>query len=110
LGPEEAWASQRKVLLYLPLLMIALAVVAAIAAPTAIPLVVGAKYIPAVPIFQLSLLGVVGLTASSVMSSQWIGRGYFWQMSACSVVVAIIHLTATLMLLRRHGMIGAVYP
>jgi O-antigen/teichoic acid export membrane protein len=109
LGPEEAWASQRKVLLYLPALMIVIAVIAAIAAPTAIPLVVGEKYMPAVPLFQLSLLGVVGLTASSVMASQWIGRGYFWQMSASSVVVAAIHLTATLMLVRRHGMYGAVY-
>ncbi len=109
IGPEEAWRTQRKVLLYLPLLMIAVALVAAAAAPTAIPLVVGPKYIPAVSLFQWSLIGIVGLTASSIMTSQWIGRGYFWQMSASSVVVAVIHLTATLMLVRRHGMYGAVY-
>ncbi len=109
LGPEDAWPVHRKALLYLPFLMIATAIAAAICAPRAIPMVVGPKYIPAVPVFQLSLFGVVGLTFSAIMSSQWIGRGYFWQMSASSVVVAIIHLTATWVLVRRHGMYGAVY-
>jgi O-antigen/teichoic acid export membrane protein len=108
-GPEQGWVSQRKIFLYLPLLMIGGGIFAAIAAPTAIPLVVGAKYLPAVPLFQLSLFGVFGMTIAAVMASQWIGRGYFWQMSASSIVVAGIHLTVTLFLVRRHGMYGAVY-
>ncbi len=108
-GPDEVWVTQRKLLLYLTLLMIVTALVAAGAAPTAIPLVVGAKYIPAIPLFRWSLFGIVGLTVSSVMASQWIGRGYFWQMSASSIIVAGVHLTITLMLVRRHGMYGAVY-
>ncbi|HXH37729.1 MAG TPA: oligosaccharide flippase family protein, partial [Thermoanaerobaculia bacterium] len=108
-GPEHVWASQRKVLLYLPLLMIVGCIVAAVAAPTAIPLVVGSKYLPAIPLFRLSLIGVLGFTVAGIMTSQWIGRGYFWQMSVSSIAVAAIHLTATLVLVRRHGMVGAVY-
>lgn len=108
-GPDEAWASQRKVMLYLPLLMILGAAVAAVLAPVAIPLVVGTRYLPAVPLFQWSLLSIVGLTVTCVMAPQWIGRGYFWQMSLISIVMAAIHLTATLVLVRRYGMYGAVF-
>jgi O-antigen/teichoic acid export membrane protein len=109
LGPEQGWVSQRKVFFYLPLFMIAGCIVAAFAAPVAIPLVVGAKYLPAVPLFRLLLFSVFGLSVSALMTSQWIGRGYFWQMSASSIIVAGIHLTVTLLLVRRHGMYGAVY-
>jgi hypothetical protein len=43
------------------------------------------------------------------MSSQWIGRGHFWQMSAISFVVVTIYLTIAWLLVRRHGVYGAVY-
>jgi len=108
-GPDAAWRLQRRVLVSVPLLMTGLAVAAAVCAPVAIPLVVGQKYIPAVPLFQWSLFGIVGLSLAAIMASQWIGRGYFWQLSASSIVVAVIHLTATLWLVRRFGMFGAVY-
>lgn len=108
-GPREAWAVHRKVLIWLPSVMVAGAIVAAVAAPAAIPMVVGAKYIPAVRLFQLSLFGIMGLTASGIMASQWIGRGYFWQMSVISIFLSGIHLTAMLLLVKRHGMYGAVY-
>jgi len=108
-GPDAAWRLQRRVLVSVPLLMTGLAVAAAVCAPVAIPLVVGQKYIPAVPLFQWSLFGIVGLSLAAIMASQWIGRGYFWQLSASSIVVAAIHLTATLWLVRRFGMFGAVY-
>jgi len=108
-GPRAAWAAQRKIMLWLLLFMIGSAVVAAVAAPVAIPLVVGAKYMPAVHLFQLSLFTIPGMTIAGIMASQWIGRGYFWQMSAMSVVFSTIHLTASLLLVARYGMYGAVY-
>ncbi len=108
-GPRQAWVTQRKLLVVVPFMMIATALIAAAAAPVAIPLVVGAKYLPAVRLFQLSLFGLLGLTASGIMSSQWIGRGYFWQMSVTSIFLSAIHLTAMLLLVRRYGMYGAVY-
>jgi O-antigen/teichoic acid export membrane protein len=108
-GPQEAWVRHRRILLILPGIMIATALVAAVAAPVAIPLVVGAKYVPAVRVFQLSLFGILGLTASGIMASQWIGRGYFWQMSVTAIVISGIHLTMLFLLVRRYGMYGAVY-
>jgi O-antigen/teichoic acid export membrane protein len=62
-----------------------------------------------VPIFQISLLGLIGLTFSAVMSSQWIGRGYFTLLSALSIGVALTHICVSLWLVPRLGMYGAVY-
>lgn len=109
LGPERAWEFQRKVMLYLPALMVLAGIIAALCAPFAIPAVVGASYRPAVPVFQLSLFGLIGVTFSAIMSSQWIGRGYFLAMSILSTGVAIIYLVASLLLVPRYGMYGAVY-
>jgi len=109
LGPDGAWAFQRKVMIYVPLLMVGASILAAVCSPYLIPLVVGPKYVPAVPVFQLSLLGVVGASFSALMASQWIGRGYFVVLSALSIGVAIIHLTASLLFVPRYGMFGAVY-
>jgi O-antigen/teichoic acid export membrane protein len=109
LGPDGAWAYQRRIVPYLSLIMIGVALIAAVCAPVAVPLVVGSKYVPAVPVFQLLLIGVIGMTFSSVMSSQWIGRGYFWTMSLISLGVAVIYLVSSLLLLPRYGMYGAVY-
>lgn len=109
LGPDRAWAFQRKVMVYLPTVMIGASILAAVCAPFAIPLVVGAKYMPAVPVFRLSLIGLLGVTFSAIMSSQWIGRGYFLLMSMLSIGVALIHLTASVLLVPRYGMYGAVY-
>ena len=108
-GPDHAWRTQRKVMVYLPLGMIIVALVAAVCAPYAVPLVVGVRYRPAVPVFQLLLFGLLGATFSAVMVSQWIGRGYFLPLSLLSAGVAVVHLTASLILVPRYGMYGAVY-
>lgn len=109
LGPDDAWQLQRRVMVALPLAMIGLGIIAAFAAPFAIPLVVGEKYQPAVPLFQLSLLGIVGGTFAAVMASQWISRGYFLLLSSLSIIVAAIHLGSSFILVPRYGMYGAVY-
>lgn len=108
-GPNEAWAFQRTVFVVLPLLMIVACGVAAICAPMAILLVAGPKYVGAVSVFRLALLGIPGLTMGALMSSQWIGRGYFWQMSALSTVVAVVHLACNISMVPKYGMYGAVY-
>lgn len=108
-GPNEAWSFQRVLFVVLPILMILGCGIAAVAAPTAILLVAGKQYLAAVPVFRLALLGIPGLTMGALMASQWIGRGYFWQMSVLSTAVAIIHLACNLTFVPKYGMYGAVY-
>ena len=108
-GPLHAWAYHRRVLIYLTMVMIAVGAIAAVAAPVAIRIVVGPKYDPAVPLFQLLLFSLVGQTFAGIMGSQWIGRGLFWQMSALTIFTSSVHAAMSFLWIPRYGMYGAVY-
>lgn len=108
-GPDAAWSVNRRVLLWLTGLMGMLAIAGAALAPFAIPLLVGDEFRPAVPVFQLLTIGLVGQSLSMLMAPQWIGRGLFWQVSALSLATGVATLAACLALVPRHGMYGAAW-
>lgn len=108
-GVDRAWPATLRVLLRLTLAMVGLAAAAALVAPWVVPFVVGDDFRPAVPVFQLLLLALVGQTFSAVLAPQWIGRGLFWQVSAASLVTGVLTVAACLYLVPRHGMIGAAW-
>lgn len=108
-GVDRAWPATMRVLIRLTVAMAALVAVAALVAPWVIPFVVGEDFRPAVPVFQLLLVAVVGQTFSTVMAPQWIGRGLFWQVSAASLATGVVTVVACLYLVPRHGMIGAAW-
>ena len=109
LGPNAAWPHNRRLLFQITLGMIALSAFAAALAPWGITLLAGAAFQPAVEPFQWMLLGVAGMTFSTVMAPQWIGRGYFWQAAGLTFLVGIINLSANIWLIPQHGIRGAVY-
>ncbi|MBY0499340.1 MAG: oligosaccharide flippase family protein [Nitrosomonas sp.] len=107
LGPNGAWPENKQLLIHLTGGMIALSALAALLAPWGITLLAGKAFQPAVEPFQWMLLGVVGMTFSTVMAPQWIGRGYFWQAAGLTFLVGGINLAANLLLIPRYGMQGA---
>jgi O-antigen/teichoic acid export membrane protein len=107
LGPDGAWAANRRVLLSLSGLMLLIAIVGYALAPALIPLVFGDDFEPAVPVFQILAFALVGQTFSMVMAPQWIGRGLFWQASAITVVLGVMNVIACALLVGDHGMEGA---
>ena len=109
LGPNGAWPHNKRLLVQIILGMIVLSAVAALLAPWGITLLAGEAFRPAVEPFQWMLLGLIGMTFSTVMAPQWIGRGYFWQAAVLSFLVGAINLAANLWLIPQHGMQGAVY-
>lgn len=109
LGPNGAWPHNKKLLFQVILGMVVLSAVAAILAPWFITLLAGEAFRPAVEPFQWMLLGLIGMIFSTVMSPQWIGRGYFWQAAGLSFFVGLINLAANFWLIPKHGMQGAVY-
>ena len=109
LGPDGAWPDNKRLLIQITLGMIALSVVAALLAPWGITLLAGESFRPAIQPFQWMLLGLIGMTFSTVMAPQWIGRGYFWQAAGLTFLVGIINLIANLLLIPKYGMQGAVY-
>lgn len=106
-GPDEAWPRHRRIMLLLVAGMALAAAVGALIAPWIIPLVLGEAFRPAVPVFQLLTLALVGQTLSVVMAPQWIGRGLFLQVSAASLATGVVSALACLWLVPRHGMVGA---
>jgi antigen flippase len=109
LGPDVAWRQQRRVLALLVGATAAFAVVAAAAAPFAIPLVAGRGFAPSVAVFQVLVLSLVGTSLSTLMAPQWIGRGLFWQASAITVAAGAANLASNALVIPRYGILGAAW-
>jgi len=109
LGPNGAWPAHKQLLIQITLGMMVLSVVAAILAPWGITLLAGEKFRPSVEPFQWMLLGLIGMTFSTTMAPQWIGRGYFWQAAGLSFLVGGINLAANFWLIPLYGITGAIY-
>lgn len=108
LGPNGAWPENKLLLIQITLGMICVCVIAAILAPWGITLLAGEKFLPAVAPFKLMLFGLIGMTFSTVMSPQWIGRGYFWQAAALTLLVGLLNLVICFMLVPSYGLNGAI--
>lgn len=108
-GPDGAWQRNKELLIQITLSMIVISAVSAILAPWGIILLAGEAFRPAVEPFQWMLLGLIGMTFSTVMAPQWIGRGYFWQVAGLTFLFGAINLGANFWLIPLYGMMGAVY-
>jgi O-antigen/teichoic acid export membrane protein len=108
-GPDRAWPANKKVLLTLGGLMALASVAGYFLAPLVVPLVFGEEFKSAVPVFQILVLGLVGQSASSLMSAQWIGRGLFWQSSLLTLTIGLCNVAACTLLVHEYGMKGAAY-
>ena len=58
---------------------------------------------------SLVLLGVVGMTLATAMSSQWIGRGMLGRLSLLTIGLGVLSVTANLVLVPRFGTLGAAW-
>jgi O-antigen/teichoic acid export membrane protein len=108
-GPGKAWEYQRKILIYMTLIMIIIAIIAKFTSKWLILIVAGEEFLPSVPIFNLMLLALIGMTFSNVMASQWIGRGLFIFVSTMTTISGMGNLALGLCLIPQYGMIGAVW-
>jgi O-antigen/teichoic acid export membrane protein len=109
LGANGAWPGTRRVLVTLTGVMAGVGVAAYLLAPLVVPFLFGDAFRSAVPVFQILVLGIVGQTFSSVMASQWIGRGLFWQSSLMTVALGLMNVAACIVLVHAYGMKGAAY-
>lgn len=107
-GPDAAWPEQRLLIKQALTLITVGALGAYVLAPVLIPLVAGPAFDPAVGLFRILLPAVIGATFASLMASQWIGRGLFWQASLLTIATGIISLAFDFVLIPSYGMQGAV--
>lgn len=108
-GPDKMWPEQKKIGYYLMLVMVAIAVPTYFIAPWAIPFVAGRSFIPSVHLLQTLLPTVIGLSLSTFMANQWIGRGLFLQAAAITLIGGVAILTLNVILIPRYGTMGAIY-
>lgn len=109
LGPDDAWPRHRRLLLQILLLVAAIGIVAWVVAPFVIRIAYGREFLATVPLFRILLLGMLGMTLSIVMASQWIARGLFLQAAGITVAIGVLSVLANLLVVPRHGSFGAAY-
>ncbi|MGA8807491.1 MAG: oligosaccharide flippase family protein [Thermoanaerobaculia bacterium] len=103
-GKTGGWPYQRRVLVVLTSLMIVAAVACAVAAPLMIRIVAGRDFLPAVPVFRILLISLIGMTVATLMGPQWIARGLFLQLSGIMMVFGVANVAASFLLTPRYGM------
>ena len=108
-GPDRSWTQQRRLLLQGVAVAAALIGVGYVAAPLGVRIVAGKAFLPAVPLFRVMLLALVGMTFSSVMASQWIGRGLFGTAAAVTLATGLANVVATFLVVPEHGTQGAAW-
>jgi O-antigen/teichoic acid export membrane protein len=109
LGPDGVWPLQRKMLLGVVALTAIAGLAMAMSAHIWLPWVAGPGYEPAIPLLLAMLPILVMLSFSSMMASQWIGRGFFLTASLLTVLVGLVNLLASSVWIPEFGMMGAVY-
>jgi O-antigen/teichoic acid export membrane protein len=69
-----------------------------------VPLLAGPAFIPAVPIFRVAGLAVFGMSLGSVMTPQWVARGYFLRNTVLAMCVGGLSVAGNYLFIPRYGM------
>lgn len=109
LGPDGVWPLQRKMILLIVLLTAGMGLAVALTASYWLPWVAGPGYESAAPLLLALVPVLVFLSFSSIMASQWIGRGLFLSTSVITLIVGSVNLLVASVLIPRIGIMGAVY-
>jgi antigen flippase len=107
-GVNEAWPDQRRLLVQSAGMIAVVSAIGYWLAPLGIRLVAGDRFLPAVPLFRTVLPALLGATFSTIMASQWIGRGLFRQAAGFTIAVGILSLALDLALVPHYGARGAL--
>lgn len=109
LGPDAAWPAQRRAILQLLGLMTLIAFAAYPFWPQIILLFAGPGFEPAAKLIRILLFGLWGMMTSTLLSSQWILRGLFWQASLLTISVAVINVALDFWAIPKWGAEGAAW-
>ncbi len=108
-GADGAWHQHRALVLQTMFYATAAAAGAYLTAPFIVPLLAGQGFAPTVPLFQILSLSVFGMSLATVMTPQWVGRGYLLRASVLSLTIAAIGLTGNLLFVPRYGMLACAW-
>jgi O-antigen/teichoic acid export membrane protein len=109
LGPDRAWAVQRRIILQILGLMLVIVATAAFLAEPIVIVVAGQAFLPTVEVFRWQLLSVIGMSLAALMAPQWIGRGLFRTASMLTLAFGVINVSLSLWLVQEHGKLGVAW-
>jgi enterobacterial common antigen flippase len=108
-SPGRIWPEQKRIMLGVIALVAIVSAIGFIAAPWAMPLLLGNQYSPAVGLFRWLLPTVLGLSLAQLMAPQWISRGKFVLTTSVTAAAAVFNLIANAILIPRFHLMGAVW-
>ena len=108
-SPDLVWPEQKKIMIGVLVMIFIFAAMAFLAAPWAIPLLLGDQYSPTVIVFRWLLLTVFGLSFAQLMAPQWISRGKFVWTTSATITAAIFNVFANMVFIPRFHLNGAVW-
>jgi O-antigen/teichoic acid export membrane protein len=109
LGPENSWTMQRKIVRWVFGILPVGLLIAFATAPLVIRTLAGQDFMPALTPLRILLLAVPGMTASYLMTPQWIARGRFRTATMITLVPAVLNLGLNLYAIPRWGIEGAAW-
>ncbi|WLD93016.1 oligosaccharide flippase family protein [Alkalihalobacillus sp. AL-G] len=108
-GVNKFWDNQKKIMIKILAIIILISLIGFILAPYIIPFIAGEEFSNSINIFRLLLISLFGLSFSTLMANQWVGRGLFWQNSLVTIVSGLINITLNLIWIPQFGINGAAW-
>lgn len=108
MGADAAWRHSRHAMLLVVCGVALVSVGAALLAPWVVGTLAGPRFLGAVPLFRVLLIGTVAQAFSSMMAPQWIGRGLFRTASAITLGLGVATTIGLRLAVPRFGLQGAV--
>lgn len=108
-GVYGVWSYQKKILGLSLVFVISAGIILGLTADWWLILIAGEEFKESVKIFQLLLITIVVNTMTSVMSVQWLGRGWFLFNSGVTLIKGVLNIGLNALLIPKYGILGAVY-
>lgn len=108
-GVHVIWPHQKKILVLTLIFIVCASLTMGATAKWWLIWLAGTEFYDAILIFQLLLITIVVNTINAVMSVQWIGRGWFLQNSAITLLKGLMNIGLNSILIPSYGILGAVY-
>jgi len=108
-GPNHLWPTQKKLILQVLGAMILFSCLAYFIAPSVITLLAGSAFEPSIKVFRLLLPAMIGMTITTLLANQWIGRGIFLTTTIMTLATAIVNIVINFYTIPKYGMMGAVW-
>lgn len=108
-GPDRAWPEQKRLIIQMFGLLLALSAVAYALAPEIVKLVAGREFARSTDVFRQLLPVLFAMSFAQLMAPQWIGRGIFLPTSILTLGAGLANIALNLVLIPSYGLTGAIW-